>query len=81
MTQANAARYQFITHYNLFGVNFWLYIQKSCAVPIFYGPTFHCAMHNLKSWAVNHHATFSKTCDKFFCYSSISGDIAMSKSN
>lgn len=60
MTQASAASYQFITHHILFGINFGLYIQKSYTVPLFYAPTFHCAMHNLRSWTINLQATSSR---------------------
>lgn len=59
MTQASAVSYQFITHHILFGINLGLYLQKSYTVPIFYVPTFGCAMHNLRSWTVNLQATSS----------------------
>lgn len=59
MTQASAASYQFITHDILFGINLGLNIQKSYTVPIFYAPTFRCAMHSLRSWTVNLQATSS----------------------
>lgn len=46
MTQDSAARHRYISHSILFGINFWLYIQKSYTVPFFYDSTFHYAMHN-----------------------------------
>lgn len=60
MTQASATSYQFITHHILFGINLGLYIQKSYTVPIFYAPTFHYAMHHLRSWTINPQATSSR---------------------